>query len=136
MSAFVSPSIRFTAPVSGSQVILSPQGNHLASIVGSRLMIKDTLTLETLHVFSCIDRIEKVDFSPDSCYVYCAMLNRAAVQAFSLVDPEWKCRINEGLAGLINVAWTPDSRSLITESDFGIQLTIWYYYYDYYVTLF
>lgn len=38
---------------------------------------------------------------------------------------EWRCRINEGVAGMINAMWVPSSRSIITESDFGIQLAVW-----------
>jgi hypothetical protein len=29
------------------------------------------------------------------------------------------------VAGIINAYWTPDSRNVVTESDFGIQLSLW-----------
>ena len=90
--------------------------------------------------------IGRFEFSPDAEYILCAMYSRTCVQVFSIADPEWKCRINEGIkclvytylkhskilyvqflgvAGLVGASWCPNSRSIITESDFGIQLTVW-----------
>lgn len=48
-------------------------------------------------------------FNNDS-YILCALFSRNAIQVFSLSDKEWKCRINEGTAGIRNVYWAPDSR--------------------------
>ncbi len=42
-----------------------------------------------------------------------------------MADKEFKCRINEGVAGMINSWWSPNSRTVIVESDFGIQLSFW-----------
>lgn len=81
---------------------------------------------ETIHhIFSCIDKIDKIEFSKDSEYIYCAIYNRATVQIFSLTDLQWRCRINESIAGMVSVTWAPDSRHVLVESDFGIQLAIW-----------
>ena len=117
--------LKFSAQLSGSSVILSPSSEYMAIIISGRLIIRDVKTLVTINVFSCIDKIERCEFSPDSSFILCAMFSRNAVQVFSVTDSEWKCRINEGIAGVVNATWAPDSRSIITESDFGIQLTIW-----------
>jgi len=103
----------------------SDSSQYLGSCVGSRLTIRNVDTCEVVQVFSCIDKIEKVEFSPDSEYVLCALYMRCAVQVFCISDPQWKCRINEGLAGLKHARWCPDSRHVVTESDFGIQLAVW-----------
>jgi hypothetical protein len=87
--------------------------------------VRDPNTLEILHIFQCIDKIEKYEFSPDSEYIQCAMYSRNAIQVFSLSDKAFKCRINEGVAGMINSWWSPDSRTVVIESDFGIQLSFW-----------
>ena len=97
----------------------------MATISGSRLTIRDVNTIEIRHVFPCVDKIDKVVFSPDSQYVFCAMFSRNAVQIFCIADGEWRCRINEGVAGITNVFWSPDSRGIVTESDFGLQLSVW-----------
>ena len=43
----------------------------------------------------------------------------------SIDDPEWNCKIDEGIAGLANARWVPDSRQIITVSDFNLRMTIW-----------
>lgn len=40
-------------------------------------------------------------------------------------DPQWSCRINEGVAGITSVQWSPDARHIITTADFHLSLTIW-----------
>ena len=55
----------------------------------------DAESLEVVNMITCVDKIEKIEFSPDSKYVLCAMYDRCAIQVFSLDDPSWKCRINE-----------------------------------------
>jgi hypothetical protein len=103
----------------------SPSGSYLAIIAGCRLTIRDAQSLELFQIFALIDKADKVEFSPDSLYIACSFFSRSAVQCFSIMDPEWKCRINEGVAGLVNTLWAPDSRNIITFSDFGVQLSMW-----------
>jgi WD40 repeat protein len=47
------------------------------------------------------------------------------VQVFSLENPDWKCKIDEGSAGLTRVNWSPDSRHILTTSDFSLRITVW-----------
>jgi WD40 repeat protein len=119
----------FSAPfthTSSKNVLASPSAQYVASISGSNLYIRDPHHLDhLLHIFSCIDKIDKVDFSKDSEYIFCALFSRSTIQVFSLNNPQWRCRINESIAGIVSVAWSPDSRHLLVESDFGIQLSIW-----------
>jgi hypothetical protein len=35
-------------------------------------------------------------------------------------DPDWVCKIDEGLAGLCHAWWSPDSRHIITATDFQV----------------
>lgn len=46
-------------------------------------------------------------------------------QVFSIADPEWKCRINESAAGFVYASWVPDSRHIVSISDFQVHLTVW-----------
>lgn len=64
----------------------------------------------------------------------CVLFSRNAVQLFSIPNSQesgisnsdiWKCRINEGVAGMVNAIWSPCSTFVITESDFGIHLCCW-----------
>ena len=72
--------------VLGSSSLISPSNAYLAISSGSRLTIRDVKTSEVLHIFSCIDRVEKAEFSPDSQFILCAMFSRNAVQIFSMID--------------------------------------------------
>jgi WD40 repeat protein len=88
-------------------------------------MIRNFEDFTVFTNYICVDKIDYFAFSPDSCYILCAMNARNAIQVFSLADKEWKCRINESVAGMVYVTWSPDSRSVVSLSDFGIQLSIW-----------
>lgn len=119
-------SCKFSLPFTGTLSAPSPNNSFIACVTtGNRVTIRSTETLEISHIYQCVDRIDKIEISPDSCYVLCALYSRNVVQVFSVEDKEWKCRINEGVAGIVNAYWTPDSRNVITESDFGIQLSLW-----------
>ena len=106
-------------------VYFSPDAGHIAMAAGSRIYVRDSHTLAITNIFVCLDRAEKIEWSRDSAYILCGMYTRSTVQVFSLADADWKCKINEGIGGLVSAKWTPDSRHIITESDFGIQLTVW-----------
>lgn len=116
----------FSTAILGSQSTYSPSSEYLATITGgNKLNVRNADTLEIVNIFSCVDKIESFEFSPDSCYVMCALYSRNSIQVFSLTDKDFKCRITEGVAGMVNACWSPDSRTVIVESDFGIQLSFW-----------
>lgn len=119
--------LQISSPMGQSlgNVSYSPSCRFLVSCEGSRAHVFDATSLEAISVFSCVDKIEKVEVSPDSCYILCALLSRGIVQCFSIADPTWRCRINESVAGMVSAKWCPDSRHIAVESDFGIQLAIW-----------
>ena len=106
-------------------ICMSNNSLYIASSLGSRATVRNIATSEVIHIFSCVDKIEKIEFSPNSEYLLCGLYERCAVQVFCMADNTWKCRINEGIAGMVHCRWTPDSRHIITESDFGIQLAVW-----------
>lgn len=97
----------------------------LIHVTATRLTIRDADALEVVAVHSCLEKPDKIEFSPDGMYVACVLLNKGCIQCFSMSDKEWKCRIQEGAAGLINVTWYPDSRGLIAISDFGVQMALY-----------
>ncbi|VDP43444.1 unnamed protein product [Schistosoma margrebowiei] len=44
---------------------------------------------------------------------------------FSLENPDWTCKVDEGPAGLLNAIWSPDSRHFLTTTDFYLRITVW-----------
>ena len=99
---------------------------------------------EILNIFTCLDTINLMEvknicfpsnyirflkqfinfialkWSYDSDFILCSLNKRNIVQVFSLENPEWKCKIDEGSAGLIQVNWSPDSRHILTTSEFNV----------------
>ncbi|XP_032664511.1 WD repeat-containing protein WRAP73-like isoform X2 [Odontomachus brunneus] len=103
----------------------SNNGAHLAVAFQSNLLIKDSKTLDTRHSFVFTDIIQYMEWSPNSEYILCANIKKAIVQVYSVHHPQWKCKLTESSAGLQSVAWSPDSKCILTIADFNIQISIW-----------
>lgn len=103
----------------------SPNGKYLANVVQFRLIIRDINSLEVTNLFTCLDTINCIEWSADSEFILCSLNKRNLVQVFSLENPEWKCKIDEGSAGLTRVSWSPDARHILTTSDFNLRITVW-----------
>jgi hypothetical protein len=43
----------------------------------------------------------------------------------NIYDPEWHCKVDEGLSGLSHAYFAPTSLYLITLSEFNVRVTIW-----------
>jgi hypothetical protein len=111
--------------INGNIVRISSNSKYIAYASGIHVNIIDSSHLKTLCKFSCIDKVDNCEFSQDSEKVLCFIKERCIIQCFSLVDNDWKCRIDEGMPGITNAYWSSDSLSIITESGLGIQLSIW-----------
>ncbi|CAA2997769.1 WD repeat-containing WRAP73 [Olea europaea subsp. europaea] len=103
----------------------SPNARFLAVAVDYRLVIRDVLTFKVVQLFSCLDKITYIEWALDSEYILCGLYKRPMIQAWSLAQPEWTCKIDEGSAGISYARWSPDSRHILTTSDFQLRLTVW-----------
>lgn len=103
----------------------SPDSRFLAVAVDYRLVIRDALTLKVIQLYTCVDKICYVEWALDSEYILCGLYKRPMVQAWSLTQPEWTCKIDEGPAGIAYARWSPDSRHILTTSEFQLRLTVW-----------
>jgi WD40 repeat protein len=103
----------------------SPDGSHVASCSSYRLVVRDVDTLQITHLYTCLDAIQYLEWSPDSLFILCGMYKRGLVQVWSLEQPDWTCKIDEGSAGLIAVRWSPDSRHILTTAEFHLRITVW-----------
>jgi len=81
--------------------------------------------LQVVQLFSCLDKISYIEWANDSEYILCGLNKRPMIQAWSLTQPEWTCKIDEGPAGIAYSRWSPDSRHILTTSDFQLRLTVW-----------
>lgn len=72
-----------------------------------------------------MDKISYIEWALDSEYILCGLHKRPMIQAWSLSQPEWTCKIDDGPAGIAYARWSPDSRHILTISDFQLRLTVW-----------
>ncbi|CAJ2629294.1 unnamed protein product [Trifolium pratense] len=103
----------------------SPNARFLAVAVDYRLVIRDTFSFKVVQLFSCLDKISYIEWARDSEYILCGLYKKPMIQAWSLTQPEWTCKIDEGPAGIAYARWSPDSRHILTTSDFQLRLTVW-----------
>ncbi|XP_019642896.1 PREDICTED: WD repeat-containing protein WRAP73-like [Branchiostoma belcheri] len=105
--------------------LFSPNGKYLANCVQYRLIVRDVRTLQILHLYTCLDAVQHLQWSPDSQFILCGMFKRGMTQVWSIDQPEWTCKIDEGSAGLESVCWSPDSRHILTFANFQLRITVW-----------
>ncbi|XP_070330277.1 WD repeat-containing protein WRAP73 isoform X2 [Odocoileus virginianus] len=103
----------------------SPDGKYLASCVQYRLVVRDASTLQILQLYTCLDQIQHLEWSADSLFILCALYKRGLVQVWSLEQPEWHCKIDEGSAGLVASCWGPDGRHILNTTEFHLRITVW-----------
>ncbi|KAM7099379.1 WD repeat-containing protein WRAP73 isoform 2-T2 [Molossus nigricans] len=103
----------------------SPDGKYLASCVQYRLVVREVNSLQILRLYTCLDQVQHVEWSADSLFILCAMYKRGLVQVWSLEQPEWHCRIDEGSAGLVASCWSPDGRHVLNTTEFHLRVTVW-----------
>ncbi|KAM6977914.1 WD repeat-containing protein WRAP73 [Aplochiton taeniatus] len=104
---------------------VSPDGKYLATCVQYRLVVRDVTTLQILHLYTCLDQVMHLEWSSDSLFLLCAMYRRGLVQVWSLEQPDWHCKIDEGSIGLVASRWSPDGRHILNTTDFHLRITVW-----------
>ncbi|OWK54388.1 WD repeat-containing protein WRAP73 [Lonchura striata] len=119
--------MNFSEPfkLSGLLGRFSPDGKCLASCVQHRLLVRDASSLQILHLYTCVDQIQYLEWSSDSLFILCAMYKRGVVQVWSLEQPDWHCKIDEGSAGLVASCWSPDGRHILNTTEFHLRITVW-----------
>ena len=124
--------------MNGALCTWSPNGRYLALVASrGRLIIRDSSDLQVLRseivLFSTSDNyqassnnaIDKVQFSPDSEFIFASNFKVAVTYVYRVLHSDWKAKITEGNGGLIDIQFSPDSRHLISYADFNVKLTIW-----------
>eukprot|EP01083_Nonionella_stella_P281642 958373_1 len=107
------------------RLLWSPSGELLATTEGNQLMIRSGDSLQIIGVHSCIDIIDKIEWSSNNEYILCLIRKQGIVMIWCISDIKWEAKIEESLAGLTNAFWSPDNKHIITISEFEIRLTIW-----------
>ena len=61
----------------------SPNGRYLAGAQQNRLQIRDPEFLKLLQVFICIDKVERIEWSPDSQLLLTELSRQGVIQIWS-----------------------------------------------------
>ena len=78
-----------------------------------------------MHSYTFLDLVSHIDWSFDSNYILIGIQKRGLAYAKSLVDNEWNCKIDEGLAGLAHCRFGATNTHILTVSEFKLRLTVW-----------
>ena len=111
-----------------AQAKLSPDGLLLATVEGKQLTVRHASgpsLMEVVASHTCLEAVDQLHWSPDSSLVLVGVPKRSSVQVFSPTQPDFRCKISEGVAGLAHAAWAPDSRHVVTTADFNLHCTFW-----------
>lgn len=103
----------------------SPDRKHLAVAAHNRVLLRDADSLNLVQVYICGDKVERIEWSPDSQYLLTEIAKQGVVQVWSLADSKWTCRIDEGVGGIARARWGPSSRHVLIISDFQLYLSVW-----------
>ena len=68
--------------------------------------------------------ITHAGWSCDSEYILAACAKRGVVEVFKLRDENFNARIDCGAEGLVKAEWTPDGRSILCFSEWGVSLSL------------
>ena len=66
--------------------------------------------------------ITHAGWSCDSEYILAACAKRGVVEVFKLRDEDFNARIDCGAEGLVKAEWTPDGRSILCFSEWGVSV--------------
>ncbi|XP_017789955.1 PREDICTED: WD repeat-containing protein WRAP73-like [Habropoda laboriosa] len=98
----------------------SKDGRYFAIAYQTNLLIKSTKKFDTVYSFIFTDIIEYLEWSRSSEFILCVNIKKAIIQVYSIHYPKWKYKLIEGSAGLESVSWSPDSKYILTLSDFNV----------------
>jgi WD40 repeat protein len=109
----------------GSLVKFSPNGELVATAIQKRLVIRETCSMQILQLYNCLDTIQNIEFSQDSELILVCSYKLGCFQVFNVNDETWTAQIEEGALGCKFVKWVPDSRHILSFSNFEVRLTVW-----------
>ena len=109
---------------SSSLVEFSKNGEYLATAVQQRLVIRETLSMEIIQLYACLDDIQYLEFSMDSDLILACSYKSNGYQVFSTTDENWTAQFSSGTSGLSKVIWAPDARHLLAFTEFDVILIL------------
>ncbi|CAG8725465.1 11881_t:CDS:2, partial [Racocetra fulgida] len=112
--------MNFTEPHNQSLNLcrFSPDLKYIATAIENIIVIRNAETLQVSREFKHSTLIQCIEWSPNSSLILAANLKKGDIVVHDINDPTWKKTIKEGPAGLLNVKWNLDGKSIMCFSDF------------------
>jgi WD40 repeat protein len=95
---------------------ISPCGRYIANLLRNQLIVRDE-GAKDVQRWQSTDDLREVHWSPDSELLLTTTAKTELVQVWRLNDPKWTATVDESIAGVTKVAWSPDSRHVLCFSD-------------------
>ena len=114
-----------TFKLTKGQCYFSPNGRYVANASQFRLVVREFETLQIVAVLTCIDTIDKVAWAPNSKSILSSSFKRGVSQLWTLQNSVCASKLDEGSSGLVDALWCPDSKQILTWSEFGVRINVW-----------
>lgn len=106
---------------SASLAAFSNGGHFLLAAVHDRLVVRRVDSFHITRTWLVDSPITHIGWSFDSELVLAACAKRGLVSVFKIRDENWNARIEAGAEGLATVEWSPDGRSILCFSEWGVR---------------
>ena len=108
-----------------TDALFSPDNQLIAVTNGTKIIIKSLPNLDNIQVFSFPELVSHIEFSPDSKHILAVMTKKNMIEARSIAEEDWLCKIEDNLSGAVYARWTPDSQHIIVFSDFQLKASVY-----------
>ena len=105
-------------------IAFSPDSNYFAISKGIELVIYDNKSLKPFQSYSFCDFIEDIQWSNNSKLILIGLYKRARCEIRTIENQKWFCTIDEGIQGMKNSLFSPDSLHVLSICDYNIKLSI------------
>ena len=105
-------------------IAFSPDSKYFAISKGIELVIYDNKSLKPFQTHSFCDFIEDIQWSKNSKLILIGLYKRARCEIRNIENQKWFCSIDEGIQGMKNALFSPDSLHILFICEYNIKLSI------------
>ena len=107
-----------------NQISFSPNSFYFAISKGIQLVIYSSQSLKPVKIYTFIDFIEDIKWSNSSELILIGIYKRNRCEIRNILNDNFICTIDEGLQGMSNALFSPDSTHILSFNQHISKLTI------------
>ena len=107
-----------------NQISFSPNSFYFAISKGIQLVIYSSQSLKPVKIYTFIDFIEDIKWSNSSELILIGIYKRNSCEIRNILNDNFICTIDEGLQGMSNALFSPDSTHVLSFNQHISKLTI------------